>query len=429
MSQIIAVGQAEENKTGQRWKKLVGIAVTLATSLGSFGLFAIQGVLLARLLGPEQRGAFAAAGLYPQALLYLGMLGAPELFAGYASRNLEDSKLRRSASRYGLFAGCLTSLICVGLTWLTLPSDLRWVMPWAGLCALTVPLQQIRLAIQAVDHGQRQFGRYNAVRLAAAAAFPMMLCIAWLFNRTDFQSTIWLFVAAQVLSLALVQFGMNQSWIGESAVRIPTALKDARGLIGAWISAEILERVDMVLILILVANQEVLGYYAAAVPIASVMIIIPNTAGLYAFNRGARQGENLTTSEVWRFLGLGLLVQIAVAIALAVVLPYVIPLLYGQSFQPTVAFTWALLPAGVFRGLLQACDSYMRARQKPVAGVKARAIAIPVLLIFSWLAVPKLDALAVPIGLSLALGVCFAIMVRAVLLDSQEVAKLSHPSN
>ncbi len=97
MSQIIAVGQAEENKTGQRWKKLAGIAVTLATSLGSFGLFAIQGVLLARMLGPDQRGAFAAAGLYPQALLYLGMLGAPELFAGYASRNLDDPKLRRSA--------------------------------------------------------------------------------------------------------------------------------------------------------------------------------------------------------------------------------------------------------------------------------------------------------------------------------------------
>ncbi len=158
------------------------------------------------------------------------------------------------------------------------------------------------------------------------------------------------------------------------------------------------------------------------------MIIIPNTAGLYAFSRGARQGENLSTSEVWKFLGLGLLVQTAVAIALAVVLPYVIPLLYGKSFQPTVAFAWALLPAGIFRGLLQACDSYMRARQKPVAGVKARAIAVPVLLLFSWLAVPKLDALAVPIGLSLAQGVCFAIMVRAVLLDSREIAKLTQVS-
>lgn len=407
------------DESGLRWRKIVGFTFTLATSAGAFGLFAIQGILLARFLGPDQRGAFAATGLYPQALLYLGMLGATELFAGYASGHHADGPLRRAAARYGLATGIFTTAICIALAWITLPTEFRWVFPWAVVTALTVPLQQIRLAVCAVDHGQRHFTRYNAIRLASAAAFPILLSIGSLFIKIDFQVACWLFIAAQVISLALVQLTMNESWLGPASIDISSALRQARGLIGSWLTAEILERADMVLVLLLVANQETMGFYAAAVPIASVMIILPNTAGLYAFNRGARAGEHLTSHEVWRFLGVGLALQIVFALLLAAALPLVIPWLYGESFQSTVAYAWALLPAGIFRGLLQACDSYVRARQQSSIGIKARAISIPILLLFSLLTVSRLGALAIPIGLSLAQGVSFIIMAQAIVRDSQ----------
>lgn len=394
--------------------------------MGQFGFFAIQGILLARFLGPDNRGAFAAASLYPQALLYLGLLGAPELFAGYASRSNLDASLRRSALRYGLFSGFVTAAICMFLAWSSLPPALRWVMPWAALCALTVPLQHVRLAVQAVDHGQRQFTRYNAVRLTAAAAFPLALVVGWLVGKTDFQSTCWLFVAAQLFSMLLVQFGMSEPWFGTSELPIGKALSDARGLIGAWLSAELLERIDMVLVLLIATDQQTLGFYAAAVPIASVMIILPNTAGLYAFNRGTSSKQTLTVAEVWRMVSLGLGLQFLTAGMLAALLPWIVPILFGKSFEPTIAFAWALLPAGVFRGLIQTCDSYLRARQRPMAGVKARAVAVPILLLFCWFAVKPLGAMAVPLGLSLAQAICFAIMLRAVLMD---VTSSTEPSS
>lgn len=420
MTQGIAI--SEVNNRRETASKLINFAVTLGASVGTFAFFALQGILLARMLGPEQRGVFASAVMFPQALLYLGLLGAPELFAGYAAEGKANAPLRRSAACYGLVAGLVSAVACILLNLWLIPGAMREALPLAILCALTMPLQQIRLAVQAVDHGQRELPRYNRVRLLASATFPALLLVAFCIGTHDLQTACVLFVVAQILSLGLVQFGMDGSWIGELAVSIPQALSEARGLMGAWFSTELLERLDLVLMMVLVAQQETLGHYAAAVPIAALMIIVPNAVGLYAFNRGARQDERLTTRDAWQVLALGVVVQLLCAACLAAAMPWLIGLFYGPSFEPTVMFAWLLIPAGIFRGLLQACDSYLRARKKPGIGVRARALSIPILLIVSFTASAWVGPAAIPLGLSIAQMVCFLIVGYAVIADTRDVS-------
>ena len=417
--QSLAIG---ESKLRAMLAKLLGFGLTMFASVGSFGFFAIHGVLLARMLGPEQRGAFAAAVMFPQALLYLGMLGAPELFAGYAAQGMSNAELRRSAARYGLFAGLLSTVACLALDWWLIPSNMRDQLPWAALCALTMPLQQIRLSVQAVDHGQRNFTRYNHVRLVAAAIFPLLLAVAFSLGWRDLSHACILFVVSQLLGLWLIRFGMDASWIGPTAVPVRHALREARGLMGAWLSTEILERIDLVLMMILIADQETLGHYAAAVPIAALLIIVPNAVGLYAFNRGAADDHPLTTRDACRFLLLGVGVQLVIAAALAAVLPLAVHFLYGPAFDRTVQFAWLLLPAGALRGLLQATDSYLRARKKPGKGIRARGVAVPILLAVCFSTFPWLGAWSIPLALSIAQAACFAIMCFEVVRDTQQLA-------
>jgi len=419
VTQGIAVNEVSNRR--ETAAKLVNFALTLGASVGTFAFFALQGILLARMLGPEQRGVFASAVMFPQALLYLGLLGAPELFAGYAAEGRPNAALRRSAACYGLVAGIISAIACIALDLWLIPSAMREALPLAVLCALTMPLQQIRLAVQAVDHGQRNLTRYNQMRLLAAATFPVLLLVAFGFGAHDLQTACILFVIAQVLSLGLVHFGMDGSWFGQLSVSVPQALSEARGLMGAWFSTELLERLDLVLMMVLVAQQETLGHYAAAVPIAALMIIVPNAVGLYAFNRGARQDERLTTRDAWQVLTLGVVVQLVCAACLAAAMPWLIGLFYGSSFEPTIMYAWLLIPAGVFRGLLQACDSYLRARKKPGVGVRARALSIPILLIVSFTASAWVGSAAIPLGLSIAQMVCFVIVGYAVIADTRDV--------
>ncbi len=401
-------------------RKYFGVAATLGTTFGMFALWAIQGIVVARVLGPEQRGQFAAAVLFPQMLLYLGMLGAQELFAGYAARGMPNAPLRRSAAVYGLVAGMSTMLVCVALSWLTIPSGMRFVLPLAAVCTLAAPLQQIRMSVQAVDHGQREFTRYNWVRLLATASFPIALLVGSLcFNFHDLKSVCFLFVIAHFVSLLLIQFGMDEPWIGPKAVPFSRAFRDARGLIAGWFATVLIEGLDLVLLMMWVADAETLGYYAAAGPIAGTLNIVPHTAGLYVFNRGARDGENLSRHDVWKLIGLGLLIQVVCASLLGLVLPWIIPLLYGADFAPMVPFAWALLVVGVLRSMLIPCDSYLRARKRPGVGVRARVLAVPLLIGISWFGLPSLGPLAIPTGAAVAQAVCFSVMLAAIVSDSR----------
>lgn len=400
-------------------QRALGFAWTVSASFGTFGFFAIQGIILARMLGPAGRGMFAAAVLFPQALLYLGLLGAQELFAGYAAEPHDNAKLRRSAALYGLLCGSLSLLACVFLNLVTLPQEFRSILPLAMLGACTMPLQQIRLSVQAVDHGQRQLRRYNQVRLAAAASFPLMLLCGWALGFRSLSNAVVIFVIAQAASLLLVQFGMTGSWFGPRDVTLPKALHDARGLMIAWLSTEVLERLDLVLMMLLVANDTVLGHYSAAIPIAALMIIVPNSVGLYAFNRGARREEHLSTRAAWRYLLLGVAVQIVCGGALAAVLPFLVPLFYGDDFLPTVTYAWLLIPAAGLRGLLLAADGYLRARKKATLGIKARLLGIPVVLLVSILGMAVWEEKAIPIGLSLAQAVCFIILALGVIAETK----------
>ncbi|WP_238383198.1 hypothetical protein [Rubripirellula obstinata] len=62
-----------------------------------------QGILLARLLGPVGRGAYAAAVLYVQMLLYIGLLGGLEVICRHAANpSINQQKLRRAALWLGL---------------------------------------------------------------------------------------------------------------------------------------------------------------------------------------------------------------------------------------------------------------------------------------------------------------------------------------
>ncbi len=403
--------------------RVAGPVATLSASLGAFGFFALQGILLARMLGPELRGAFAAAVLFPQALLYLGLLGAPELFAGYAARGAADAPLRRSAAIYGWCAGLVSMAVCLVLDLTMIRAEFRWVLPLACLCTITLPLQQIRLAVQAVDHGQRRLSRYNQGRLMAAAAFPLFLAIAMLLHITDITSICWLFVGSQACALLLTQRGMRESWQGPQAVPVVQAALEARPLIAAWFASELLERLDMCLMLALVSDEATLGYYAAAVPIASLLIIVPNAASLYAFNLGARSAEIPNLAYVWRVLLSGLAIQVVSACALAAMLPILVPLFYGDKFDSTITFAWWLLPAGMFRGMLQAIDGYLRARGKAVLSVAVRLLGTVILIVVATCTGGLLErwnwdaAYSIPLGLSLALAVCFVVMSGAMLLD------------
>ncbi len=134
---------------------MTGIVTTIGVSVSVFGFFAVQGIILARMLEPTGRGEFAVANLYGQALMYVCLLGAPEIFARLAATSEADASIRRAALQYSLLTGLITILICGVLSFITIKPEQSYLWPLSIVCAAAAAAQQVRIAIQAVDHGKR----------------------------------------------------------------------------------------------------------------------------------------------------------------------------------------------------------------------------------------------------------------------------------
>ena len=103
---------------------------TVSTSFGVFAIFAVQGIFMARLLGPEKCAEYGTAVLYTQTFTYIGLLGALLSIAGQAARNRDGLKnLRRSAIYLGSCTGIGTALFVMLLSVTALPAAKSFLVP------------------------------------------------------------------------------------------------------------------------------------------------------------------------------------------------------------------------------------------------------------------------------------------------------------
>jgi len=399
-------------------KALLG---TVGASFFVFALQAVQGMLLARVLGPEGRGQYNTAVFYTHLLMFAGMLGIPfviQRLAAGRSRDL-DAPSVRGLSTGSILAGLVTglfSLATVGvLAYFALPAEKRMLAPLCLLAAVSLPLLHGRLALQAVDRGSENFLRHNVSDIFFWAALPLMLSYLWWSGEGDVQLVVVLMVTASLLALLFrVALGRGDfTWPPDPRPRrllregMPYAL--AKGV------SDVLNRLDGLLILLL-ASFTIQGYYAAAVPAAAMLSVAPAALTIFAFNAAAKGRDR---ASVGRLVGAGLLsiaLQGLSAIALALALPTLILLVFGQDFAGAIPFALALVPAKAVAGLGQIAEGYLRGRNQPHIEFRARLAGGVILLITAAVAWPWLREFSIP--LAALTGHAFPTLVMAVAIFS-----------
>ena len=418
---IAVAGRAEtpSASTKPRW---VVFASTVGFAFAIVGLQFGQGILLARLLGPEGRGEYATASLYMQMLLYVGLFGGLEVVCRRAASCQADdasdsrSKLRRAALWLGITTGTVTSLVAVALNVIAMPADRRYLIPVAILCAISIIGQHIMLVMTAVDRGSDAFGRYNVHRLIAAAAFPILLLVTFTFTSINVMTAAWLFVAASAVSAATCMIDLRRPLSGDREPSTRLLVRESMPYGLSMLATDVFERLDLLLVLWLAPIID-MGFYAAMVPAVYPLTVIPNTLGLFLFNAGADQKSRLTTADVHRIIGSSLAVQTASTIAFMTLIGPVVVFFYGDRFEPAIEYAMWLAPASAIKGVLQGLDSYLKGRGRPLAPVRARFLAIVVMLSVAAGLYEAYAALAIAMAALAGQVVCFLWLTSIVYSD------------
>jgi len=352
---------------------------TFATSLFIQGCTVLQGVLLARMLGPAGRGDLAAVILWPNIFAGIGILGVDMVIARLAGQGQAVEGLVRTAIRAALGTGVLFALICWLLLPVLLPAAKHSLLSAAYFFILFIPLNHLALNLQGVDHGRGDFRWLNTTRALLYPVFFAGLAFCWLFaiDKVFWVAAALLVANATVVVLRLTARRRNLRLSGRG-VGIDLLLKESRPFVVASIIGILYMQMDKALIVWLLSPEEI-GWYVAAFAAAGSVNVVNSALGIVQFSAAAQARTGYGFVALAEVLRRGCLLSLGGGVILAVLLPWLLPLVYGDDFRPAVAIALLLLPGLVMAGLGEIVNQALRGQGRPIAGVISKLLGLGVM--------------------------------------------------
>jgi O-antigen/teichoic acid export membrane protein len=344
------------------------VAGTLANRFLLLGIGIVTSVVVARILGPEGRGAYAVA-------MGIGAIGVQACNLGLHASNTYTvakrpellSTLVMNSIAVGVGLGALAAA-ALGAVFSLSPefAPLHGPLLWLSIC--WIPLGLCYLFTTNLLLGMKAVNAYNKIELGGKILSVVLIGIVIWFN----------FVTAETVFLAgLLALGLSLAWTFQVLHRRTVYLArpsfslftetlgySIRGYAAAFFSFLAL-RLDLLLIQYLLGIEQA-GYYSVAVSLTDVLYMLPLTVGTILFPKLSGMADG---AKRWQFaksvmttVG-GLMVGIAI-IAVFGAHP-LITVLYGEAFEPaTAAFVW-LLPGIILLSVSSLLMNYLAAIGMP----------------------------------------------------------------
>ena len=384
------------------WQRVSGsvkpiVVFTMITTVVGQVLGAARGVLLARVLGPIGRGEFGTVMSFVQMFNLVGLLGTHLAVARRGARTEGPlDPLVRAAVRLGFLSGTCSVLIASMLYITSLPGEKRYLLPLCLLATLLLPLQHMRVTLLAVDRGSGSFMRYNLNQLLFAATVPALLFTIWYFEIAKLSLVVCAVVFAPAFAFVVLIVSRPENVIrGNHEPKIPTILKEGLPFAFAQITSNLFVSMDTFAVLYF-ADLKTQGLYLAAIPIATLMVHVPISLGLFTFRKGAQNDGRVSLKSVAK-VAIGVIVlQTASCFVLLSIMEWLILFFYKKEFAPSVPFAAILIPAHAIRGATAVAEQFLRARKKSIIGVWTRLVAFVGVGISLAVLYPQIKTMALP---------------------------------
>jgi O-antigen/teichoic acid export membrane protein len=395
---------------------VMGAASRIAVALTG----AATTILIARALGADGSGSFAAALTLLIVLTVFTTLGVEHGIAYYVSAGRwAAADAFRVSQRLALLAGVLGAGAGVLLR-LAIPSafgDLTVLE--AALAAGALPFALSWFYGSFVGLADDHYEAYvvpPALQSTALLVFALALAIP--FGITG--AVVAMLAAHAIAAVATFVWGRRRlgrgAGRGASGGQLRRAL--AFGVRGYAANAlQVLNsRVDF-LVLSAVAGATALGHYAVAVAVTTVLLLMPQALGDVLFPRvaalSAAPGEDAAAHRAFveaKSLRHTTLVVAAGTVLVAAGLVLLVVPVYGAAFQDSIALGLIRLPGVALSGIGGTLAATIAGRGHPEYGLYTTLIATPVTMLLYAVLIPSLEATGAALASSLSFTASFVLM-------------------
>ena len=346
------------------------VAALFGTQVLGMGLTLVNGILLARILGPAAKGDYYLIILVPSTATALILLGLPQAFGFYAARG----QTLGLVSKAFLLTLILSAVALVG-TLLILPRLIESVEQGVSLEMILLAFIAVPLGLSATFNTGIVLGR-QAVRWKAAVniAMPLATMILIVVILGGLGPSVTGAIAVYLIAMAIGSIGFaigarraTDAVPGAGRASYRSLLQYGLPLYPASLAVFLNYRVDVYLIAWLIADSsEPLGFYSMAVAIAELVFFFPDAVATMFFPHVAGSPRHEADSQVAMVTRVTFLISGAVAIAI-IPAAYVLISVFLPAFGPSFAPLIVLLPGVVALSVGKVLGGYM-------SGVARRAI-------------------------------------------------------
>jgi stage V sporulation protein B len=328
--------------------------VTIAGGqLGCSAIAALAELCFAVMLGPAARGLVSLSLMSVAFGALIGSLGSEATVVVWIARFRENHSAWFPAVALWVSMGCVVAIaVWAALFWAWQPTFLKGLTHGLGLLVLiTIPATVLFSMFMALFVGEERFRLRSFIallnRIVSLVAF--FVCIAFLGRRPEtvmLGNLIGLLVAAGLALLFLRHFFSSGLKLYEARENLlPTVAFGIRGQAGN-LASFVSYRLDVFVVNYFLDASQV-GLYTLGVLVSEALWQLPGIVSIALFPRTART----TGSGADRFTGMVLrqvlLVTTIAGAALALVAPFLIPLIFGARYAPSVPVIWWILPGTV----------------------------------------------------------------------------------
>ena len=376
-------------------------------------LFA-SGILLARSLGPTDRGNLAVVLILPEVAAQLVCVGLPSALTYFIARGRPAwVQIIRQLRAVWIVQVAVAVAILIALVeyFLREDADARR----AGYLAIaSVPLFVVNYYGLHVLQGLGEIRWFNTFRILPVTLFSGGLAVLLLAGPTVMNCTaVWLgsqAVTSTAIAIVLRRRARRDEPLGDVPERGEMVRFGVKGFL-AQVSPVETFRIDTLVVAGLF-SPTVVGYYAVAASVSNAPRFIADAIVTVAYPHVAEQRDlRHARSSAWRYVGAAALLCGTVAAGLAVALPVLIPFLFGDAFDPSVPIGVLLLVAAAVISVRRVALDCLRALGRP--GVSTVTEVVSLVALVALLA--AIGSSGAGQGVALALALAFGVGLVLVL--------------
>jgi O-antigen/teichoic acid export membrane protein len=407
-------------------RRLAHDAIAVFGSRSMVSLFGVVGgIILARALGPHDRGILALVLLLPSTLLTVTKFGMMQANVYCVRREgVRPEEVASNSLVLALTFGVGVSAIVWLFRNTLLTTIMREVPPWALLLALwLLPLFLVDNYFNGVLQACGNFSVYNRRAVAGSLAIFVSLAGFGVARCLTLATALLTYIVIDTTNLLLL---LKQTrWLVRFNLRPHWDLLRQQMRFGAKSYVQILAmhllfRIDIYMVAYYLAPAQV-AFYSLALHFTEMILEIPQALGWVVYPRMAslaKEDLHRLTAQVCRrtmlLTGLG---------ALAVVLagPFIVPLWYGNAFAPASRPLVCATPGMVMMAVFTIVTRDFTSRNNQMVNIRAGTAALISNVVLNAFMIPALGI----VGAALATSISYSLAALMVMIPYRRESQVA----